>query len=239
MPNWQTSAGRQFNSLSAPGGGEGRGEVGNSSALASTHLTLPSLRDGPLPLPPEGRRGAAFRLLRGRGLGMALGLGLALLGGCGWAPLYADRESEPADEEVRAIRVAPISERIGQKLALALRQSLNPAGEPTPQRYLLRTTLQTQRQDLGVQTQGFGTRGRLDAYATFFLTDSTTGTQLLAGISHVADSFDILANEYSNVVAEEDARTRAVEEMRRDIVTRLTVFLQRRVAEHAVKPGTR
>ena len=173
----------------------------------------------------------ARRVLSRRGLGIVLGFGLAVLGGCGWAPLYADLETGPADEEIRAIRVAPISERIGQKLALALRQSLNPTGEPTPQRYLLRTTLETSRQDLGVQTQGFGTRGRLDATATFFLSDSTNGAQLLSGTSHVADSFDILANEYSDVVAEDDARTRAVEEMRRDIVTRLTLFLQRRAAE--------
>src|SRR5216684_1877234 len=176
------------------------------------------------------------RALLGSGLGILLGLGVSVLEGCGWAPLYADRETGPADEEIRAIRVAPISERIGQKLALALRQSLNPTGEPASQRYLLRVTLQTARQDLGVQTQGFGTRGRLDAYANFFLTDSTSGAQLLSGTSHVADSFDILANEYSDVVAEDDARTRTVEEMRRDIVTRLTLFLQRRVAERAVKP---
>ena len=178
----------------------------------------------------------ARRILLVRALGIVLGLGLAVLNGCGWAPLYADRESGPADEEFRAIRVAPISERIGQKLALALRESLNPAGEPTPQRYMLRTTLSTSRQDLGIQTQGLGTRGRLDAFANFTLNDSTTGAQLLIGISHVAESFDILANMYSNVVAEDDARTRAVEEMRRDIVTRLTLFLQRRVAERAVKP---
>ena len=38
-------------SLSAPGGGEGRGEAGDSRALADTHLTLPLLRNGPLPLP--------------------------------------------------------------------------------------------------------------------------------------------------------------------------------------------
>jgi glycosyltransferase involved in cell wall biosynthesis len=46
-------------SLSAPGGGEGWVEVGDSRALAgcTAHLTLPSLRDGPLPLHPEGRRG--------------------------------------------------------------------------------------------------------------------------------------------------------------------------------------
>ena len=168
---------------------------------------------------------------------MMLGIGLAVLGGCGWAPLYADPETGPADEAIRAIRVAPISERIGQKLALALRQSLNPTGESTPQRYLLRVTLQTQRQDLGIQTQGLGTRGKFDAYANFALSNSTSGVNLFSGTSHVADSFDILANEYSNVVAEDDARTRAVEEMRRDIVTRLTLFLQRRAADPTVKPG--
>jgi LPS-assembly lipoprotein len=176
------------------------------------------------------------RVFFGRGLGMALGLALAALGGCGWAPLYADLEAGPASEELRAIKVAPIAERIGQRLALALRQSFNPAGEPSPQRYLLRTILSTARQDIGVQTQGLGTRAKLDAFANFSLNDITTGTQLFLGTSHVAESFDIEANQYSNVVAEDDARTRAVEDMRRDIVNRVTLFLQRRVAEQAVKP---
>jgi hypothetical protein len=41
------------NFLSAPGGGEGRVRWGIPERLATTHLTLPSLHDGPLPLPPE------------------------------------------------------------------------------------------------------------------------------------------------------------------------------------------
>jgi hypothetical protein len=44
-------------SLSAPGGGEGWGEVGEPPAAA--HLTLPVLRAGPLPLPPRGGEGKA------------------------------------------------------------------------------------------------------------------------------------------------------------------------------------
>src|SRR5258707_1875467 len=163
-------------------------------------------------------------------LGWALALAGMLpiaLAGCGWTPLYADRETGPADEELRAVKVAPIGERIGQRLELALRNSLNPEGLPTPQRYLLRTTLQTVRSDLGVQTTGIGTRGKLDVKASFALTDSKSGAQLFTNSIHVAESFVIVANVYSAIVAEDDALTRSGEELRRDILTRLTLFLQR------------
>lgn len=155
------------------------------------------------------------------------------LSGCGWTPLYADPETGPSDEELRAIQVAPIAERIGQRLELALRDSLNPHGIPTPKRYTLRVVLQTVRQDLGVLVQGLGTRGRFDVNANIALNDAATGRQLLSMTSHVTESFDIVANEYSALVAEDDARVRAVEELRRDILTRLTLFMQRRVAEPA------
>jgi LPS-assembly lipoprotein len=157
------------------------------------------------------------------------------LSGCGWAPLYADRESGPADEDLRAIKVDPIPERIGQKLAWALRESFNPTGVSTPQRYRLRTLLTTARADLGIQSTGLGSRGKFDATAAFTLIDIKSGAALMATTSHVSESFDILANEYASVVAEDDARTRAVEELRRDMVTRLTLFLQRRVADTGVK----
>jgi LPS-assembly lipoprotein len=159
------------------------------------------------------------------------------LSGCGWEPLYADRvATTPADADLQAIKVDPIPERIGQKLAIALRDSFNPSGEPTPQRYLLRMNLQTVRLDLGVITQGSGTRSRFEATANYSLSDLRSGAQLTYGTSHASESFDILANYYSNVVAEDDARTRCVEELRRDIVTQLTLFLQRRAAETAAKP---
>ena len=85
--------------------------------------------------------------------------------------MYADVATGPADAEMRAVRVVPIAERIGQELAITLRDTLNPTGEPTPQRYVLRVTLQVVRLDLGVLTQGTGTRGRLEVYANFTLAD--------------------------------------------------------------------
>ena len=131
------------------------------------------------------------------------------------------------DAELRAVRVAPILERIGQNLALGLRQSLNPGGEATPQRYLLRTTLRIVRSDLGVQSLGLGTRSKLDVFANFVLSDIRSNEPLLSATTHVADSFDNQANGYATTVAKNDAEIRTAEELRRDILSRLTVFLER------------
>ena len=151
-----------------------------------------------------------------------------LLSGCGWHPLYADPQTGPMDAALQAIRVAPIAERIGQRLELKLRNALNPTGLPTPQRYLLRTTLAIFRSDLGIQSQGLATVGKLDVYATFSLAELATGHVLLINTAHSADSFQILGNQYANVVAEDDARTRIVDDLAPEIVTRLDLFFQRR-----------
>ena len=92
------------------------------------------------------------------------------------------------------------------------------------------------RLDLGILTYGLGTRARVDVSATFTLYEIATSTPLLNATSHAAELFDIVSNYYSNVVAEEAARTRATEEIRRDIVTQLTAFLQRRAATAAASP---
>src|ERR1700736_239591 len=87
---------------------------------------------------------------------------------CGWTPLYADIEAGPASEELRSIRVDPIPERIGQRLEIALRNSLNPPGEPSTERYRLRTALATYLGNLGIQSQGLATLRRLDVYASYY-----------------------------------------------------------------------
>jgi LPS-assembly lipoprotein len=154
----------------------------------------------------------------------------SLVAGCGWQPLYADPQTGPADAELRAIHVVPIAERVGQKLEIALRDSLNPHGEPTPQRYSLQITLQFYQLNLGINTQGLGTRGRTDVYATFYLHEFKTGGIPLAGTVHANDSFDLVANGYANIVGMNDSETRVVEELRRDLLDRLTIFMQRRIA---------
>jgi LPS-assembly lipoprotein len=167
---------------------------------------------------------------------LAIAMPLAL-SGCGWAPLYADVETGPASAELRAIKVDPIAERIGQRLEIALRNSLNPTGEPTASRYRLSTTLAVTLGNLGIESQGLGTLGQIDASANFRLIDLESGSTLLNNTVHVANSFDLNPNQYSTIVGEDDARVRSVAELDQEIVTRLTLFMQRRAAESGPKPS--
>jgi LPS-assembly lipoprotein len=167
---------------------------------------------------------------------LALGPPLAL-SGCGWTPLYGEPASGPASEELRAVRVEPILERIGQRLQIALRSSLNPIGEPTPERYRLRTTLVTGLSNLGIESQGLASLGKLDVYATYYLIDNKSGNTLLVNTVHVANSFNLNPNQYSTVVGEDDAAVRSVAELNQEIVTRLTLFMERRLAEHPPAPS--
>lgn len=160
-----------------------------------------------------------------------------VLGGCGWTPLYADHETGPADAALRAIRVAPIPERIGQKLEIGLRAALNPDGDATPQRYVLSTTLSISRGSLGVQSQGLGTRGETNLTASYRLVETSTGRVVQTSTVHVAESFDIQANEYSTVVAQQDADARAADEVKQEIVARLTLIMQREAKKAAALPA--
>jgi LPS-assembly lipoprotein len=149
-----------------------------------------------------------------------------VLSACGWEPLYANRDTAVGFSKLEAIKVNPIAERVGQQLEMGLRQSFNPNGEVAKQTYVLAVTLQQVLLNSGIQSQGLGTRGELHLTARYQLIDIATNRVLQTGVVHSNDSFDIQANGYSTVVAETDAGRRDVEELRREIVARMTLFMQ-------------
>ena len=168
----------------------------------------------------------------------AIVLALVLaLSGCGWRPLYADPQSGPANAALRAVRVDPIPDRVGQRLELALRDAFNPSGEPTPARYRLATALSYTLSNVGLISQGTATIGRVDLVATYRLIDLKDGAGLLTETVHSQNSFALNPNQYSTIVAENDSATRCVVEIKEEIVTRLTLFLERRLGKEKPKPS--
>jgi LPS-assembly lipoprotein len=156
---------------------------------------------------------------------------LLALAGCGWTPLYADPQSGPASAELRAIKVDPIPDRIGQRLEIALRDSFNPTGEPTKPRYRLQTGLSYTLSNLGLISSGTATLGRVDLTATYHLIDLKSRAILQTNTIHTQDTFVLNPNQYSTTVAGNDAGVRAVADLDDEIVMRLTLFLQDRARQ--------
>jgi hypothetical protein len=175
-----------------------------------------------------------------RRVGVALSLMAALsatASGCGWQRLYADPQSRAASADLRTIKVLPIPERMGQRMALALREALNPTGEPTPVRYTLRTALLFSLSSLGIQTQGTATLGKIDATATCFLVDNASGQNLTTFTSHDQNSFILNPNQYSTAVAEDDAQRRTAAELSQEIMLQLSLFMDRYAGHRPAKAG--
>jgi putative ABC transport system permease protein len=98
--------------------------VGDSGAVAGTHLTLPSLRDGPLPLRPSGRRGnlryaltLARRELRGGVRGFRVFLACLVLGVGAIAAIGSLRAAVEAG--IRADAHALLGGDVSARLALS------------------------------------------------------------------------------------------------------------------------
>jgi hypothetical protein len=91
--------------------------------------------------------------------------------------------------------------------------------------------------DLGLISQGTATLGRIDLFATYRLIDLKSGATLQINTVHTQNAFALDPNQYSTVVGENDAGLRGIVELDREIVTRLTLFLQHRLAAQSAKPS--
>lgn len=160
-----------------------------------------------------------FRARRFAGLCLLLG---AL--GCGFQPLYGER-AESGD--LAAIKVGLIANRSGQELHNALLDRLNPNGVPAKPFYVLQVLLDESLQDLAIRKDESVTRANLQMSARFRLYSHPDGALLSEGLSRSTTSFNISTQEYSAIVAEQDARRRGIVLLANDIELRLALFFRR------------
>ncbi len=154
--------------------------------------------------------------------------GLALLAACGFEPLHAPRSgggSVPA--ALATVQIANIPDRSGQILRNYLRDEINPHGVPGNPRYRLDIFLTEQRADIGLRRDDIRTRTNLTLEAEYRLVSLADGKIVNQGRSRTLSSFDILINDYANVVSEQDAREQALRQIGADIRTRLALHFRR------------
>ncbi|MFQ5765496.1 MAG: LPS assembly lipoprotein LptE [Rhodospirillales bacterium] len=153
---------------------------------------------------------------------------LALLGACGFQPLYGQRGADGVPVEFSQIRVDPIPDRIGQQLHNRLLTALNPKGRAAKPRYVMTTRVTESSTSLAVRKSAFATRANLVVKAEFSLSEADGGKPLLSADSSITVSYNILDSEFATLMAVKDARTRAVREIGEDIRLRLGAFFASR-----------
>lgn len=153
-----------------------------------------------------------------------------MLQACGFQPLYGGGEAGVTRSQLATIRIAPIRERAGQQLHNALRDRLNPLGQPTEPIYVLDVQLDERTNKLGFRKDQTATRAELILNATFEITDKRTGERVLRDRHTVTNSYNILDSEFATIAARADARERGIDVMADAIRLRVANFLARRQA---------
>jgi LPS-assembly lipoprotein len=157
---------------------------------------------------------------RGLGVLAALALGGALAG-C-FQPLYGEASHPGLVEDLQAIEVAPIKDRIGHYLADNLTTDLNGTGQtPTP-KYRLTVTVSTATSTPTVSSlTNVATSATVSGEAKYTLNKVDGGAQVLSGTATAFAAYDRFQQRYSDLRAERDAEIRLARALSSEISQRL------------------
>ena len=147
----------------------------------------------------------------------------AWLGACGFQPLYGSGGTAEAraPAELARIEIVPIADHIGQQLENDLLDLLTPGGRPADAPYVLRVMLAEVTESLALAKNQFATRANYRLNASYFLVDRESGRTVVSDNKSVVSSYNILSSPFATLMAERDAKARAVREAAEIIRNRL------------------
>jgi LPS-assembly lipoprotein len=159
-------------------------------------------------------------------------IALPVLAGCGFRPLYGSAAADGTHtvHELALIDVPPIRDRVGQEVRNYLVTLLSPEGTSSEHRYTLRVELNERISELAVERTGLATRANLRLNAKFNLIENASGKPLVSGSALAVTSYDIQTAEFalSTVTSQNDARSRAAQQIAEDIRGRLGLYFANR-----------
>ena len=161
-----------------------------------------------------------------KGLGAFAALVLASgLAGC-FQPLYSEAAHPGLVEDLRAIEVQPIKDRIGHYLADNLTTDLNGTGQtPTP-KYKLTVTVSTASSSPTVSSlTNIATSATMTADARYTLNKADGGAQVLTGVASANATYDRSQQRYNDLRAARDAEIRLARSLSEEISLRLSAQL--------------
>jgi LPS-assembly lipoprotein len=159
---------------------------------------------------------------------LAAGAALSLAGGLAgcFQPLYGEAAHPGLVEDLRAIEVAPIKERVGHYLADDLIAELNGTGQTPPPKYHLTVTISLGTQTPTVNSEiNAASSATMTGDATYTLTKVDGGAQVLTGNATAAAAYDRTTQRYADMRAARDAEIRLARALSSEISLRLASAL--------------
>lgn len=152
---------------------------------------------------------------------------LLLLNACGFEPLYGPTQH---DDVLTSVTIERIADREGQILRNHLWDMFNPYGKPTLALYRLKAEINLQRQDFAFRRDATSRRVNLNITVKFALTDTALEQVVYQDKVDVDSGFSLgsQANTASlpQVVSEEDAKKRALEQAAREIKLLVSSYIR-------------
>lgn len=143
--------------------------------------------------------------------------------GCGFRPLHG-HDAGGAPEQLAAIRIALINDRVGQRLRNLLLDRLTPLGPPAQPGYLLSVDLRESLRNIAIRKDETATRANLTLTARFHLR-RVGRSNSFRGTAVSTNSYNILDSDFATLSAETDARGRALRDLAEEIRTRIAAAL--------------
>src|SRR5260370_9232430 len=159
---------------------------------------------------------------------LAGGAALSLAGGLAgcFQPLYGEAAHPGLVEDLRAIEVQPIKERVGHYLAENLIAEVNGTGQSPPPKYHLTVTVSLGTQTPTVNSEiNAASSATLTGDATYTLTRVDGGVQILTGNATAAAAYDRTTQRYADMRAARDAEIRIARALSSEISLRLASAL--------------
>jgi hypothetical protein len=153
---------------------------------------------------------------------------LAILGSCGFRPLYVDTENQFIHQHLAHIQISIIENRVGQQIHNLLLDRLNSRGRPDKPLYTLGVHIAVNKEEIGLKFTEEATRARLTLRANFFLLDNSSRKILSEGQVRSVNSYNISNSAFSQLASESDAIERAAREVSDEIKTRLSLYFSNR-----------
>jgi LPS-assembly lipoprotein len=154
------------------------------------------------------------------------GLLCLLAAACGFEPLYGEHRGDVVRAELQGVRVASIPNRSGQLLHRYIEDRIHDDNDTAPALYQLEITLTETRQFFGIQRDLTATYARFVVNGYYLLRDAKTQKPVLSGNTSAYSSYNIAADPFNSIIAENDARDRAVRNLGDDLIARVSLYLR-------------